>query len=86
MDTVRCPSCGEENPARFRLCGICGTSLLLPTIVSVTCPSCGEENPARFRLCGNCGSWLRGAPMPGEAGAAGPAGAGGGGPRPEAGG
>ena len=22
-----CPSCGEENPARFRLCGFCGTPL-----------------------------------------------------------
>lgn len=22
-----CPSCGEENPARFRLCGYCGTAL-----------------------------------------------------------
>jgi class 3 adenylate cyclase/tetratricopeptide (TPR) repeat protein len=22
-----CPSCGEENPARFRLCGLCGTPL-----------------------------------------------------------
>jgi class 3 adenylate cyclase/tetratricopeptide (TPR) repeat protein len=22
-----CPNCGEENPDRFRLCGICGTSL-----------------------------------------------------------
>ena len=27
MDTVNCPSCGEENPARFRLCGFCGTPL-----------------------------------------------------------
>ncbi|HEX5039442.1 MAG TPA: adenylate/guanylate cyclase domain-containing protein [Candidatus Limnocylindria bacterium] len=24
---VVCPSCGEENPDRFRLCGFCGTSL-----------------------------------------------------------
>ncbi len=24
---VRCPSCGEENPARFRLCGFCGAAL-----------------------------------------------------------
>ncbi len=27
MDTVLCPSCGEENPSRFRLCGFCGTPL-----------------------------------------------------------
>jgi class 3 adenylate cyclase/tetratricopeptide (TPR) repeat protein len=24
---VRCPSCGEENPERFRLCGFCGAAL-----------------------------------------------------------
>ncbi|MGE5689939.1 MAG: ATP-binding protein [Pseudomonadota bacterium] len=28
---VRCPSCGEENPDRFRLCGFCGTPLA-PTL------------------------------------------------------
>ena len=25
-----CPSCGEENPNRFRLCGFCGTPLVAP--------------------------------------------------------
>ena len=25
---LRCPSCGEENPDRFRLCGYCGTVLV----------------------------------------------------------
>ena len=25
-----CPSCGEENPDRFRLCGFCGTELVTP--------------------------------------------------------
>src|SRR5262245_25503922 len=24
---VACPSCGQENPDGFRLCGMCGTSL-----------------------------------------------------------
>ena len=62
MDTVRCPSCGEENPSRFRLCGYCGTSLAPPETVS--CPSCGEENPGKFRLCGFCGTPLAGAPVP----------------------
>src|SRR5262245_17657512 len=27
METVVCPNCGEENPAKFRLCGFCGTAL-----------------------------------------------------------
>jgi predicted ATPase/class 3 adenylate cyclase len=66
MDTVRCPSCGEENPSRFRLCGFCGTSLAPPETIS--CPSCGEENPGKFRLCGFCGTPLAsgaaGAPAP----------------------
>ncbi len=27
MQVIACPNCGEENPARFRLCGFCGTPL-----------------------------------------------------------
>ncbi len=60
MDAVLCPSCGEENPGKFRLCGFCGTSLAPPETVS--CPSCGEENPGKFRLCGFCGTALQGGP------------------------
>ncbi|MFN2470423.1 MAG: AAA family ATPase [Gaiellaceae bacterium] len=26
--TITCPSCGQENPAGFRLCGMCGASLV----------------------------------------------------------
>jgi len=26
---VTCPNCGEENQDRFRLCGFCGTPLVL---------------------------------------------------------
>ena len=64
MDTVACPSCGEENPARFRLCGYCGTSLV-PVPETIVCSGCGEENPAKFRLCGFCGTPLAaGAPAP----------------------
>ena len=57
METVACPGCGEENPAKFRLCGFCGTALT-PATETVICASCGEENPARFRLCGFCGTPL----------------------------
>jgi class 3 adenylate cyclase/tetratricopeptide (TPR) repeat protein len=28
---IRCPSCGEENPERFRHCGYCGTALEQPS-------------------------------------------------------
>ena len=24
---INCPSCGEENPPKFKLCGYCGTPL-----------------------------------------------------------
>ncbi len=58
MDVVTCPSCREENPARFRLCGFCGASLA--PAETIVCPSCGEENPSRFRLCGFCGTALQG--------------------------
>jgi class 3 adenylate cyclase/tetratricopeptide (TPR) repeat protein len=27
MEMVPCPNCGEQNPAKFRLCGYCGTAL-----------------------------------------------------------
>ncbi|HET7472555.1 MAG TPA: AAA family ATPase [Candidatus Limnocylindrales bacterium] len=57
METVVCPSCGEDNPAKFRLCGFCGTSLA-PAPETIVCASCGEENPSKFRLCGFCGTPL----------------------------
>ena len=57
MDTIACPSCGEENPSKFRLCGFCGTALVAAP-VTVTCAACGEENPSKFRLCGFCGTPL----------------------------
>ncbi|HEY3164898.1 MAG TPA: adenylate/guanylate cyclase domain-containing protein [Candidatus Limnocylindrales bacterium] len=57
METVACPSCGEENPAKFRLCGFCGTSLV-PVPETIICSGCGEENPSKFRLCGFCGTPL----------------------------
>ena len=60
MDVVHCPACGEENPARFRMCGFCGTSLLLPVVSSIPCPTCGAENPAGFRFCGFCATPLDG--------------------------
>jgi len=25
---ISCPSCGQENPDGFRLCGMCGASLV----------------------------------------------------------
>src|SRR5881409_2130178 len=28
---VKCPSCGEENPPKFRLCGYCGMPLAAPS-------------------------------------------------------
>jgi class 3 adenylate cyclase len=57
VETVACPSCGEENPARFKLCGFCGTALA-PVPETVFCSNCGEENPSKFRLCGFCGTAL----------------------------
>jgi class 3 adenylate cyclase/tetratricopeptide (TPR) repeat protein len=77
VETVACPSCGEENPARFRLCGFCGTSLV-PVPETITCAACGQENPSKFRLCGFCGTPLAAGSPAGAAGVsptiAGPAG------------
>ena len=27
---IQCPNCGEQNPERFRFCGVCGTRLDAP--------------------------------------------------------
>jgi predicted ATPase/class 3 adenylate cyclase len=35
MSVIVCPSCGEENPERFRLCGFCGAQLTA-TVVADT--------------------------------------------------
>ncbi len=32
---VNCPSCGEENPPKFRLCGYCGTPLVAASVLPV---------------------------------------------------
>ena len=29
---ISCPSCGQENPEGFRLCGMCGASLAPETV------------------------------------------------------
>ena len=42
MEVVACPNCGEENPARFRLCGFCGTPL------SASLPPGEVRKPATF--------------------------------------
>src|SRR4029077_20492328 len=63
VETVQCPACHEENPAKFRLCGFCGTSLV-PVPETIVCANCGEENPSKFRLCGFCGTPLAAAAAP----------------------
>jgi CheY-like chemotaxis protein/ribosomal protein L40E len=52
MNTVRCPSCHEENPADFRFCGKCGGKLIQ------YCLTCGSENPLLLQFCGKCGASL----------------------------
>jgi predicted ATPase/class 3 adenylate cyclase len=39
VDVVLCPSCGEENPAKFRLCGYCGTPLAQDPAVAPAAPA-----------------------------------------------
>src|SRR5215510_5216430 len=50
---MRCPRCGNENPAGQRFCGDCGNEL-----AAGICGSCGFANPPTQRFCGNCGSPL----------------------------
>jgi len=50
---ARCPSCGADNPAEFRFCGACGTSLS-----NTACRACGFENANDQGFCGRCGASL----------------------------
>ncbi|HZN42270.1 MAG TPA: adenylate/guanylate cyclase domain-containing protein [Actinomycetota bacterium] len=50
---MRCPRCGNENPAGQRFCGDCGNEL-----AAGICGSCGAANPPAQRFCGECGSPL----------------------------
>jgi class 3 adenylate cyclase/tetratricopeptide (TPR) repeat protein len=49
---MRCPRCGNENPAGQRFCGDCGNA------VAALCASCGASNPPGQRFCGECGTPL----------------------------
>lgn len=65
--TKRCPSCNEENSARYMFCLKCGGSLagaespaVAPPSALVVCSSCGQSvTPSKF--CGACGATLHGA-------------------------
>ncbi len=48
VDVVLCPSCGEENPAKFRLCGYCGTPLSQDAADAPAAPA--PAAPAEARL------------------------------------
>ena len=52
--TVRCPQCGQENPAEARFCMRCGTSL------TRRCPNCGTTNTLGAQFCLRCGTPLAG--------------------------
>jgi len=43
---VRCPRCGNENPATHRFCGMCGTSLLQAAVPAPAGPAAKPPAPA----------------------------------------
>jgi class 3 adenylate cyclase/tetratricopeptide (TPR) repeat protein len=47
--TIRCASCGAEQPAEARFCSSCGAALY------VACPNCGAEQAASASFCASCG-------------------------------
>jgi membrane protease subunit (stomatin/prohibitin family) len=52
---VPCPNCNTGNPAGFKFCGNCGTSMVPP---KPKCQPCGKEYNAGTRFCPECGSKL----------------------------
>jgi hypothetical protein len=69
-DTIRCASCGDENPADARFCIDCGASLAPAAIGQTTrlpgvpCPTCRANNPENARFCVVCGTGLIAGAMP----------------------
>src|SRR5277367_2445672 len=60
-NSMRCSSCGFENPGGKKFCSECGT--VLPR----GCPKCGADNATTAKFCGECGASLSspvGAPPP----------------------
>ncbi len=49
---MRCPECGNENPAGSKFCMKCGARF------SQICPNCGAGNLAEATYCGQCGASL----------------------------
>src|SRR6267154_3803472 len=49
---MRCPTCGTDNSAANRYCGICGARLV------ASCPKCGHENAPSALFCSYCGGSL----------------------------
>ena len=60
--SVRCLSCGKNNPPEARFCSNCNAALestVKPTTpLSVSCHNCGHDNLGEARFCGNCGASL----------------------------
>ena len=46
---MRCPACGQENPAGARFCIACGSRL------AAVCAQCGAALPEGARYCPACG-------------------------------
>src|SRR5262245_48296312 len=53
-ETLRCDSCGHDNPPENHFCAMCGNQL------AVACPRCSTPAPPGARFCGACGADLGG--------------------------
>jgi tetratricopeptide (TPR) repeat protein len=49
---MKCPRCGQENPASLKFCGECGARL------ASLCSACGAPNAPSQKFCGECGARL----------------------------
>lgn len=50
--SVKCPVCGEDNPASSKLCNSCGAKMETKCF----CNNCGAELAPGVKFCGNCGT------------------------------
>jgi Adenylate and Guanylate cyclase catalytic domain/Double zinc ribbon len=55
VTSMRCSSCGSENPSGKKFCSECGTAL------PGGCPKCGADNALAAKFCGECSAPLNAA-------------------------
>jgi membrane protease subunit (stomatin/prohibitin family) len=56
-ETIKCPKCGAELPAKAKFCLECGAKVEVLSENEIICPVCGKKTP-KGKFCMECGAPL----------------------------